>query len=114
MASVARLLVELTSATLQMRDAAFAGDWTMVASLQKRRAVMVKKIIDAGCPESGDFEAENRLKSIREIERQVFLRVVRNKNVLAESLRCLKSGRKNERTRKRSVDEIYGVGRLQG
>ncbi|WP_157726297.1 hypothetical protein [Imhoffiella purpurea] len=111
MANLARLVSDLNGATLQMRDAAVAGDWAMVKRIQRHRALIVRKIsTDKSFSDKVASSFSDQLDSIRLAEAFVIAKGRLEKEMIANSLERLKSSGKNKKVARRgSLEDLYGV-----
>jgi len=111
MSNVERLISDLDSATLQMRDAAVAGDWAMVGIIQRHRALIIRRISAfSSFYADTDSRSLKKLDSIRATEAFVIVKGRFEKEMITIAMGRLKSGKGRKRmVRKGSLDELYGV-----
>ena len=68
MPTVTDLIADLTAATEQMQQAVSGVDWAMAETLQKRRAVLIERIVDTLGTAALTAEDAVRLNAVREQE----------------------------------------------
>lgn len=86
MPTIANLIAELSAATNQMQQAAIGGDWAMAEIIQKRRAVLIARIVEHADAVTLTAEETHQLSAVREQEAMITARTTARHQALGKRL----------------------------
>lgn len=86
MPTVTDLIADLTTATEQMRQAVIGDDWAMAETIQKRRVVLIERIVDTVGTAEVTAEEAMQLNAMREQEAFIASRAAARHQALGKLL----------------------------
>ena len=92
MFNVTELIHDLTTATGQMKQAALADDWALAEKIQKRRALLIERIVEYAETATLTEQETNELNAVREQEATIIARAGTRHRALGQALADTQAG----------------------
>jgi hypothetical protein len=107
MFNVTELIHDLTTATGQMKQAALADEWELAEKIQKRRALLIARIVEYTNATALTEEESQGLRAVREQEAAIVARAGSHHQALGQALAEIRTGiRSGKQNRMRKA---YGI-----
>lgn len=86
MATMTKLISDLTAATEQMRAAVMGEEWELAARIQKRRVALIRQLVELDRSSPLTQEELSGLKTVRRQEAGIAARVSSSRQTLGKTL----------------------------